>query len=190
MTKEEALARPLEVQREEFARRRLVATPLAGTIVWAIIGIAAGFLGDFASAMVLFVGTGSIVYLGMGLSKLTGENFMDRNRPKNTFDSLFLQTVLMSVLVYSIAIPFFLAEPTSLPLSVGILTGLMWVPITWIIGHWIGMAHAMARTILVLVAWYLFPSHRFEVIPFVIVAVYLFTLVVLENRWRRVNAKS
>jgi hypothetical protein len=46
----------------------------------------------------------------------------------------------------------------------------------------------VSRTILVLAAWYLFPEQRFVVIPFVIVAVYLVTLVILEQRYRRVNS--
>ena len=75
----------------------------------------------------------------MLLSRFTGENFLDKSRPKNAFDSLFMLTVKMSLLVYAIAIPFFLRDYTSLPLSVGILTGLMWLPISWIIRHWIGI---------------------------------------------------
>ncbi len=92
------------------------------------------------------------------LSRFTGENFLDKSRPKNAFDALFMLTVLMSLLVYAIAIPFFLNDYTSLPLSVGILAGLMWMPLSWIIRHWIGIAHALVRTVMVLAAWYLFPA--------------------------------
>ena len=90
--------------------------------------------------------------------------------------------VASALLVYGIAIPFFLTEPTSLPLSVGILTGLMWVPFSGLIGHWIGLAHGVARTVLVVAAWYSFPDARFVVIPFVIVALYLVTILVLARR--------
>jgi hypothetical protein len=131
---------------------------------------------------VLFIATGSIVYLGMLISKFTGENFLDRNRPQNTFDRLFFLTVGQALLVYSIAIPFFLLDYSSLPLTVGILTGLMWLPISWIIDHWVGIFHAIARTALVVVLWYVLPQYRFVAIPFAIVAIYMVTIALLMNR--------
>jgi hypothetical protein len=75
-------------------------------------------------------------------------------------------------------------EPTSLPLTVGILAGLMWVPFSWMIQHWIGLFHGVARTVFVVAAWYLFPSHRFVVIPAVIVIIYIVTIYVLWSRKR------
>lgn len=174
---------PLEQQRREFAARRFLAMPLAGTIAWVIVAIA-GVVAPGMAWLVLFAATGSIVYLGMGLSKVTGEDFLDRSRPPNAFDALFFHTVGMALLVYAIAIPFFLEEPTSLPLSVGILTGLMWLPVSWLIGHWIGYVHASVRTAGVVAAWYAWPSHRYVAVPLVIVAVYLVTILVLERRWR------
>lgn len=179
--------RSLEEQREDFSRRRLIATPIAGLIAWLVVGVGSLFLNPFATTMVLFIATGSIVYLGIFISRFTGENFIDKTRPKNTFDKLFLYSVGMSVLVYAIAIPFFLIDYTSLPLSVGILTGLMWLPISWIIQHWIGIVHAVARTIAVLAAWYLFPDHRFLAVSVVIVLLYVFAIAVLEMRWRRLQ---
>lgn len=179
--------RSLEEQREEFSRRRLIATPIAGLIAWVIVGICSFFLGPVAISLVLFAATGSIVYLGMFVSKFTGEDFLDKSRPKNTFDTLFFYTVGMSVLVYAIAIPFFMVDYTSLPLTIGVLTGLMWLPISWIIQHWIGLVHGLARTVAVLLVWYLFPEHRFLAVSAVIVLLYIFAIVVLENRWRSLS---
>ena len=177
----------LEEQRNEFKSRRLLATPISGTIVWLIIGVSSVFLNDFWSAMVLFAGTGSIVYIAFGISRLTGENMLDKNKPKNAFDGLFLYSIFMAALVYSIAIPFFIIDHTSLPLSVGILTGLMWLQISWIVQHWIGVFHAVARTVLVLAAWYIFPEDRFIAVPAVIVLVYIISIYVLETRWRKLQ---
>ena len=81
----------------------------------------------------------------MFISKFTGENFLDKSRPRNTFDTLFFMSVLMAVMVYAIAIPFFLIDYTSLPMTVGILAGLMWIPISWIVQHWIGLFHTISR---------------------------------------------
>ena len=182
------MARSLEEQRLEFARRRGLAMPLAGCVAWSVVGIGGLFLPKIAEVWLLFGATGGIAYLGMFISRLTGENFLDSSRPKNVFDSLFLHTVAMALLVYAIAIPFFLVDYSSLPLSVGILSGLMWLPLSWMIEHWVGLFHAITRTLLVTVTWYMLPGARFVAIPCVIVALYAVTIVILEQRWRRLRA--
>jgi hypothetical protein len=176
------MKRTLEAQRIEFSNQKFLATPLAGLIVWAIIGIVGIFFSDFIAVWSIFIGTGSIVYLGLFLSKFTGENFLDKRKPKNEFDTLFLYTAGQAILVYAIAIPFFLVDYSSLPMTVGILTGLMWLPFSWIIKHWIGIFHTLTRTILVLALWYLLPEYRFIAIPFGIVLIYIITLIILNSR--------
>lgn len=176
------MERTLEEQRREFASRKLLATPLAGLIIWFLIGLTGLFFSPVVAVWAVFIGTGSIVYLGMFISKFTGENFLDKSRPKNTFDWLFFLSVGQAMLVYSIAIPFFLVDYTSLPLTVGILTGIMWLPLSWIIQHWVGLFHGITRTILVVALWYLLPDYRFVAIPFAIVVIYIATLFILHTR--------
>jgi len=171
----------LEEQRRAFSGRPLIAMPLAGTIMWTIIGLSGIFFPDRITVWVLYIGTGSIVYLGLFLSRFTGDNVSFKDEP-NTFDHLFLLSTGMSLLVFAIAIPFFMADYSSLPLTVGILTGLMWMPISWIIQHWIGIFHAISRTVFVLASWFLFPELRFVIIPFVIVFIYLISIIVLRKR--------
>ncbi len=154
-------SRSLDQQREEFKKRRFLAMPLAGTVA----------------------------YLGMFFSKFTGENFLDKSKPKNAFMSLFMQTIIMSLLVYAIAIPFFMIDHSSLPLTVGVLSGIMWVPMTWSIQHWAPMAHGIARTVLITAAWYVFPEQRFVVIPFLIVGLYIWIIAIMEKRYKEVNAQ-
>lgn len=180
----------LEQQRESFSRRRFLATPLAGTIAWTLAGLAGHFLTGFQAVWVLFIATGSIVYLAMFISRFTGEDFFQKDKPKNTFDNLFLRSVASSVLIYAIAIPFFMLDHSSLPLTVGILTGTMWLPFSWIINHWVGTFHALARTVLIAAAWYGFPEARFVAIPIVIVAIYAISITVLEKRWRSLNSSA
>ena len=177
-----APTRTLDEQRAEFASGRFLAMPIAGTIVWTLIGIGGAFLPVGLAAWVLFICTGFTFGLGVLVARLIGEDILGKTRPSNAFDQLFFHTVVMAWLVFAIAIPFFMVEPTSLPLTVGILAGLMWVPFSWIIQHWVGLFHGIARTVLVLAAWYLFPEQRFVVIPAVIVAIYLVTIAVLRTR--------
>ena len=174
--------RTLEQQKEEFKQRKLLASPISGLIAWSAVAVSGLLFPDSITVWVLFIATGSIVYLAMGISKLTGEDYLDKSKPKNTFDYLFFLTVAQALLVYSIAIPFFIENYTSLPLTVGILTGLMWVPLTWIIDHWVGLFHSIVRTISILVLWYSFPSDRFVAIPLAIVSIYMVSIVILYKR--------
>jgi hypothetical protein len=182
------MPRSLDEQQREFAQRRGLAMPVAGAVAWTLVGVAGVFLPPILKAWVLFGAVGSIAGLGILFSRFTGENFLDKQRPKNVFDGLFFRAVGEAWLVFAIAIPFFRADYTSLPLSVGVLSGLMWLPFSWMIGHWIGTFHTLARTSLVTAAWYWFPNSRYVAVPAVIVAVYAVTIVVLEARWRRIRS--
>lgn len=177
-------SRTLDEQRDEFARGRFLAMPIAGAIMWFFIGLAGAFLPVAAAAWALFIGTGMIFYVGLLVARFLGEDLLGKTRKDNAFDRLFLLTVLMAWLVFAIAIPFFMIDRTSAPLTVGILAGLMWIPFSWMIQHSIGLFHGIARTALVVTAWYLFPAHRFVVIPALIVAVYVVTIFVLARRPR------
>ena len=176
------MGKTLESQRIEFTNRSFIATPLSGLIAWFIVGVSGLFFPDRTTVWVLFIATGCIVYFALSISKFTGENFLDKTKPKNEFDKLFLFTVMQAVLIYAIAIPFFLVDYTSLPLTAGILTGTMWLPFTWIIKHWVGLFHAIVRTVVVLSLWYVFPEDRFVTIPFAIVLIYIITMIILKKR--------
>jgi len=178
----------LDQQLRDFRARRFLAFPLAGAIAWSIVGVSGLYLNGFSIVLVLFCATGGIVYLGLLLSRFTGEHAADAGQPHNSFDTLFFLAVGSALLVYAIAIPFFLIEPTSLPLTVGVLTGLMWMPTSWLIGHWVGVFHAMTRTLGIVALWYALPDLRFVAIPFFIVLVYAITIFVLERRWHRGEA--
>lgn len=173
----------LDQQHAAFVRHKFLAMPIAGAIAWTAIGIAGALLPLGAAAWALFVGTGMIFSLGVVVARFTGEDLLGRESKGNYFDALFLHTVAMAVLVYSIAIPFFLIEPTSLPMSVGILSGLMWIPFSSLIGHWVGLFHGIARTVLLVFAHYAFPEQRFVIIPIIVVLIYLLTIVVLQRRY-------
>ena len=148
------MPRTLDEQQREFARRRGLAMPLAGAVAWTLVGVAGVFLPPILKAWVLFGAVGSIAGLGLLFSRFTGENLLEKRRPKNVFDGLFFRAVGEAWLVFAIAIPFFRADYTSLPLSVGILRGLRWLPYPWMLGQWIGTFHTLTRTALVTAAWY------------------------------------
>ncbi|KHT55835.1 membrane protein [Alteromonas macleodii] len=179
---------PLEQQREDFKKNRFIAMPLAGTVVWALLGICAPFVSELTITWLLYIGTGAIFYLGAGLSYLTGERFFAKKAAKNSFDRLFLVGMIMSLMVFAIALPVAAIDHTTVPLSIGILAGLMWMPLSWAIEHWIGYFHTLARTFGIVAAWYLFPDARVEAISAVIVAVYIVSLITLERRFQSIKS--
>jgi hypothetical protein len=180
---------PLEQQREDFKKNRFIAMPLAGTVVWALLGISAPFVSELTITWLLYIGTGAIFYLGAGLSYLTGERFFAKKAAKNSFDRLFFVGMIMSLMVFAIALPVAAIDHTTVPLSIGILAGLMWMPLSWAIEHWIGYFHTLTRTFGIVVAWYLFPEARVEAISAVIVAVYIVSLLTLERRFQTIKSR-
>ncbi len=173
----------LDQELAAYRQRRFLAMPLAGSIAWALV-LAVGLLTDARwHLLAVFVLTGCIAYLGMGLSKLTGEDFMAKKN-KNRFDALFMLCVGQALLAYAIAIPVAIKDHSSAVFTVGMLTGFMWLPCAWIMQHWIAAFHAVTRTLLILAAWLLAPSQGMLLVPLIVLAMYAITIVTLERRWR------
>jgi hypothetical protein len=168
--------------RAAFGRSRMLSMPIAGAIAWSAAGVFGLLLPDADSAAIaLFFCMPAVFPLALLIGRFTGEDLFG-TQGQNELDRLFGYGILMSILVWGIAIPFWMLEPSSLPLSGGILAGLMWVPLSWILQHWVGLFHAVARSILVVAAWFLFPELRFILIPALIVVVYLISIVALATR--------
>lgn len=101
---------------------------------------------------------------------------------RNPLGRLMGQSAMMVNLLWAVHIPLFLYAPQFVPLSLGISIGIHWVVYSWIINHPLGIIHAVARTILVLVAWLVFEEQRLLAVSTVIVTIYLFTLYQMGNR--------
>jgi len=178
----------LDEQLKQFRDSRFIAMPLAGTIAWAGIGLVGAFGSLSAAVWAIFIGTGLIFYLGVAVGKLIGEDVLGKEKRGNSFDRIFLLTAVQAIAVYSIAIPFFQQEVSSLPMSVGVLTGLMWIPFSALAGHWVGLFHGIARTVLIVAIYYAMPDHRFVAIPAAIVGLYLITIIILVGRYRTIES--
>lgn len=183
------VSKSLDQQLAEFRQRRFLAMPLAGILVWSALILTGTLCNPQAQVLAVFIGTGSIVYLAMFLAKMTGEQLKFKsNKERNFFDTLFLSAMVMSLLCYAIAIPFFLENYRSLPFAVAVLTGFMWVPVSALIQHWVGVFHAVVRTSLCTLAWIMYPEHSFVLQPVIVVAMYVVSITALELRWRRMQA--
>ncbi|MFK7817945.1 MAG: hypothetical protein AB8G99_04460, partial [Planctomycetaceae bacterium] len=93
----------LDEQLNRFRNSRFLAMPIAGMIAWTIIGCVGATGNAFASVWAIFIGTGSIFYLGLGVAKFTGEDLLGRESKGNFSDRVFLLTTVQAVSVYAIA---------------------------------------------------------------------------------------
>ena len=172
----------LEQYRKEYKQKTLITMPLAGTIVWLCLGVMALFIPAKSMVLPVYIGTGSIFYLALFLSRFTGEKLLVKKAERNPFDSLFLYTLAMSWCAFAIAIPFGIQDHTAVPMAIGIVSGLMWLPISWTLEHNVGVLHTLLRTSMILLAWVAYPEHSFIVIPFTIVFIYSISLYQLITR--------
>jgi hypothetical protein len=179
----------IDQELQQYRHRRFLAMPLAGTLAWAGVLLGGLLLEARWHLLLVFVLTGGIAYLGMGLSKLTGEDFLAKKN-KNRFDGLFMLCVGQALLAYAIAIPVALKDPSSAVFTVGMLTGFMWLPCAWVIGHKVCAFHAVARTLLILAAWLLAPTQGMLWVPLIVLAMYGITITVLERRWQGLRRQS
>ncbi len=181
----------LDQQLQEFRAQRGLAMPLSGMLVWTLIGLLSFVLTPYQQVMAVFIGTGSIVYLAMAVSRLTGENISFKKKAeRNFFETLFLSGFGMAFLVYAVTIPFFLENYLALPFAVAVQTGLMWLVYGVIVGAPVAMVHAIVRTAACTAAYVLAPQESFWLQPLIVVGCYAFSIPLLERRWRLEVAKQ
>ena len=178
-------AATLDDMRIQFERAggRTLAFPIAGTLAWMVAGVLGTQLSEERASYALFICNGLILPVAMLLAKWRGEDVMSTH---TDLDRLFGRSMVMVNLVWTIGIPFWLVMPSSLPLSIAVLSGLHWIVYGWIVQHWIGMFHAVTRAALAVVCWFAFPDYRFVVIPVVVVMMYAITIYVLATRKLRI----
>jgi hypothetical protein len=156
----------------------MLAMPIAGACAWTVAGFLGAILSETDSATIAMF---AIFPTALLVSRFTGEDLLGTNS-QNELDTLSVLSLVTAMLGWGIGIPFWLVEPSSLPLSAGIIAGLVWVPMSWILQHWVCLFHAISRTVLVMAAWFAFPDHRFVVIPAIVVIIYVLTIFVIATR--------
>jgi hypothetical protein len=167
--------------RTEFEKEagRSLALPIAGTIVWSIAGIAALFLPADIGTYVLLFGSGAIFPIGLGVARLLGENPMANNNPLSRLMGL---CVLMVNLLWALHLTLLFSDASYFPLSLGIGLGLHWVVFSWIIGHPVGTIHAILRTVLATMLWWLLPANSITAVALGVVVAYGYSIYTLSRR--------
>lgn len=171
----------MEVLRSEFERdmNRSISMPAAGAIVWLVVALLSPLLEFRMSVLVLMAATGAIFPIGLLIAKVRGEKLVSSDNP---FAKLMGLCVLMINLLWALHIPLFYLNPSFVILSVGIGAGLHWIVFSWIVQHPLGLVHSISRALLVLAAWFLFPTCQLLAVGMVIVLVYLFSIAQMLRR--------
>lgn len=163
----------------ETQSQRSLSLPIAGMFVWFTIGIAGLITSPQRSTLVLLGGTGAIFPTAIFIAKLRSENLFASANPLARLMGL---CVLMVNLLWAVHIVLLLKQPQFLPLSIGIGLGLHWIVYGWIVGHRLGIVHAILRTVLVTAAWLAFPVNTISAVAFAVVAVYAISIFQMITR--------
>lgn len=163
----------------EAETNRSISMPVAGAIVWTIVGVLSIRFKFNVSIFILLFGTGLIFPIALLIAKFRNENLVSSANPLAKLMGL---CVLMVNLLWAVHIPLVLNAPEFVPLSLGVALGLHWVVYSWIIKHPLGIIHAVSRTIMVLLAWYIFPNAQLLAVCIAVVISYLVSIYLMSTR--------
>lgn len=175
--------------RSDFERQagRSLALPIAGSIIWTVIAVTGLMLPESSAIYVLVFGTGLIFPVGLIAARALGERLFGNDSP---LAALMGQSVLMVNLLWVVHLTLLFTHPSLVPLSIAVTLGIHWVVFSWIIGHPVGIVHALLRTVLVTTAWWLVPEARIFAVSLAVVASYAYAIVVLATRTRPSISRS
>lgn len=171
----------LEDLRADFDTRskRSLSMPIAGMIVWSAIAVLGVLLPPKSALLALVFGTGAIFPLAMAIARLRGEQLIDNPNP---LAKLMGVCVFMVNLLWALHIPLLIHAPQFVPLSLGIGLGMHWMVYSWIIGHPLGIQHAVLRTLGLVAVWFAFPAQLVTASSVVVVLAYAMTIAQMRSR--------
>lgn len=171
----------LESYRADFEKssNRSISMPLAGALVWFIVGLISLKLDFKISLYVLLFSTGIIFPLALLISKFRHEALTSSVNP---LSKLMGMSIVMVNLLWGIHLPLIFFAPEFIPLTLGIGLGLHWVIYSWVVQHPLGIIHSVLRTILVVAAWYYFPECRIFSVSVAVVIAYSISLIQMLTR--------
>lgn len=177
----------LEALRADFDVRSKgsMSLPMAGAVVWAAVAVIGMIVPAKTAIFALVCATGAIFPIALAIASMRSEKLMERTNP---LSRLMGTCVLMVNLLWGIHIPLLLLAPEFIPLSLGIGLGLHWMVYSWIIGHGLGLRHAIGRTVGLVAVWFAFPEHRVTACALVVVVAYAVTLMEMHLRFTANNA--
>jgi hypothetical protein len=183
----------LTQQQLDAERRALLVTnragislPVAGAIYWLALAICGYLLPQRTWVLVACFGSGAIFPLGLLLSRPLRSPLLESTSPLASIAGL---AVLSINLLWPLHLVIAFYDQSLLPLALGIGMALHWPIIGWMYRSRTCLFHALSRTALVTVIWFLLPAHRLTLLPLTIAVVYAATVAGLLREVERARRK-
>ncbi|HEY6816145.1 MAG TPA: hypothetical protein VI168_11440 [Croceibacterium sp.] len=175
-------SRTLADLRQEFLATSTVSMPLAGMIVWALMGVAATQLPDEVVMWLAVYVMALILPLAFLLDRMRGRAlFQGRENPVT---KLFLVSIVGIGLMFPLVISAGQAtfDPDLVVLGVAILAGVIWIQYGWGADDPVGLRHAVVRAIgCYLAFWFAPEGTKAATICAVVVTSYAYSLVAMKK---------
>jgi hypothetical protein len=171
----------LDDLRADFRRTSSIEMPVAGILIWSLLGLASLRLTPGALATATLYASGAIFPLALLIGRLRGRNLL-AGGTSNPLTTMFLQNLALVVLLWIMLIATHRAgqDPLALVLGGGVIMGLIWISFGWAVGTLTGLFHAIGRTLLCIAAYTLVPAPwTGGAICAAVILAYLLTLPVL-----------
>src|SRR5690625_6322900 len=83
----------LDAQHAAFLDNKFLAMPIAGAVAWAAIGVVGALAPLSVAVWAVWIGTGMIFFLSLGVGRRTGEDLLRRERRPDSIEQAYLATV-------------------------------------------------------------------------------------------------
>ena len=175
------MERTLNDLRLDFRRTSSIEMPIAGILVWSLLGLASIRLTPGALATATLYASGAIFPLSLVIGRVRGRNIL-AGGTSNPLTTMFLQNLALVVLLWVMLIATHRDghDPLALVLGGAVIMGLIWISFGWAVGTRTGLLHAIGRTLLCVAAYALVPAPwTGGAICAAVVVSYLITLPIL-----------
>lgn len=173
---------PLAELRERFLATSTISMPLAGLIVWSVLGVAALFVPKALVGWMAVYVMAAILPLAFAIEKLRGRNPFVKD--DNPISKLFFQSIIGIGLMFPLVIGAADAagDPNIMVLGVAILAGIVWIPYAWGANDPVGLRHAIARAVGCYLAFWFSPDDlRPTFICAVVALSYIYSLAAMRK---------
>jgi hypothetical protein len=174
----------LEEMRADFVSRRkgCLSLPITGCFVWSLAALASFLVPPSQANLALIVCYFLLFPIAVVIARLRGEQI--GGGAENPLLRLAALCRLMVFLLWAVLLPLFFLAPTLFPLAMAIGFGMHWIVFSWTVGHPVGLVHALLRTFLVVVTWFLFPENRVGAVAIAVAVTYIVSTWQLRRMYR------
>lgn len=174
-----------EELRGDFVRRRkgCISLPITGLIVWSMAAVVSFFIPLKNANFALIICYLCLIPIAILIAKFRGEEM--GGGAENPLFRLASMCRVMVFLLWAVLMPLLFQAPMFFPLVMGVGLGMHWIIFSWTVNHPLGVIHALLRTVLVLLAWFLFPENRVGAVSIAVALVYLVSIYQLKRMYAK-----